>query len=173
MRSQQGLRPQDVLVLLKLAVSKGKEGRQVDLGKELGLSQFEVSMALERARRSGFIDPAKKRINRSALEEFVIHGLKYVYPAEPGAMCRGIATSHSAPPLSKQIVSNEDQYVWPHGDGDLRGQAIAPIYDSVPYAAKRDPALYELLALIDALRVGRAREKQIAIEELKRRLHES
>lgn len=174
MRSQQSLRPQDILVLLKLVASKGKQWRQVDLAQELGLSQYEISMALERAKNSGFLDNSKKRIMRSALEEFLVHGIKYVYPVRPGSVCRGIPTSHSAPPLSKHIVSNEhDQYVWPFVDGTLRGQAIAPLYESVPIAAQKDPGLHELLSLVDALRVGRAREREIAERELKRRLHEA
>ncbi len=172
MRGQQGLRPQDILLLLKLAVSKGREWRQVDLAQELGLSQFEVSAALERASRSGFLDSTKKKVVWAALLEFVLHGLKYVYPAAPGPICRGLPTAHSAPPLSREIVSNEnDQYVWPWGNGNVRGQAVEPLYKSVPEAASKDPELHELLALVDALRVGRAREREIAGEELKRRLH--
>ena len=81
-------------------------------------------------------------------------------------------TAHSALPLSKEIVSEaNDQYVWPSGDGTVRGQAIEPLYKSVPYAVSKDPELHQLLALIDALRVGRARERQIAGDELRRRLH--
>ena len=37
-------------------------------------------------------------------------------------------------------------------------------------AAKSDPKLYELLALVDTLRVGRARERTMAEEELRKRL---
>jgi hypothetical protein len=167
-----GLKPQDVLVLLKMAASKDRSWRLIDLAQELGLSLSEVSMALERSKRARLLDSSKKKINLPALLEFVLHGLKYVYPAEPGALCRGVPTAHSAPPLSKEIVSNDnDQYVWPSGDGKVRGQAIEPLYASVPQAATRDPALHELLALVDALRVGRARERQLASEELKRRLH--
>jgi len=174
MRSQSSLRPQDILLLLKLAVSPDKQWRQVDLARELGLSQYEVSVSLERARNSRLLDSSKKQVMRSALLELVLHGLKYVYPAEPGPVVRGIPTSHSAPPLAKRIVSEEhDQYVWPSGQGTMRGQAIEPIYDSAPEAARRDPKLHELLALVDALRVGRARERQIATEELTRRLHEA
>lgn len=129
-------------------------------------------MALERARRARLIDSSKKRVILSSLLEFVLHGLKYAYPAEPGALCRGVPTSHSALPLSKRIVSNDDdQYVWPSGEGTVRGQAIEPLYSSVPLAVGKDPELYELLALVDALRVGRARERQIAADELTRRLH--
>lgn len=75
-------------------------------------------------------------------------------------------------PLSKTIVSEPyDQYVWPYADGNVRGQSVAPLYPSVPYAASRDPKLHEFLALIDALRVGRARERNLAVEEIKKRLH--
>ncbi|MDE2143397.1 MAG: hypothetical protein KGJ84_13390 [Elusimicrobia bacterium] len=171
MNTPSGLKPQDVLVLLKMVASKDRSWRLVDLAQELGLSLSEVSMALERAKRARLIDSSKKRINRTSLLEFVLHGVKYAYPAEPGALCRGVPTSHSAPPLSKRIVSNDDdQYVWPSGEGTVRGQAIEPLYSSVPLAVGKDPELHELLALVDALRVGRARERQIAGEELTRRL---
>lgn len=171
MRVLQGIKPQDVLVLLKLCLWKDREWRHVDLSNDLGLSQTEVSFALARCRASGFLDEGKKRVNRSALLEFLAHGLKYVYPVQPGALCRGMPTAHSASPLSKRIVSDEhDQYVWPSSGGKMRGQAIEPLYESAPFAAEKDPRLHELLALVDALRVGRAREKSLAAEELGRRL---
>ena len=171
-KTQQGIKPQDILVLLKLVVSEDRQWRLVDLAQELGLSQSEVSMALERAKHSRFLDDSKRKILKSALGEFLIHGLKYVYPASPGPICRGIPTSHSAAPLAGKIVSSEhDQYVWPHDEGTVRGQAIAPLYESAPEAARKDPQLHELLALIDAIRVGRARERALAIEEIKKRFH--
>ena len=37
--------------------------------------------------------------------------------------------------------------------------------------ARRDGRLYELLALLDALREGRNRERKIAIDELMKRIH--
>jgi hypothetical protein len=43
----------------------------------------------------------------------------------------------------------------------------------VPHAALRDPALYELLALVDAIRDGRARERNLAERVLVRRLKAS
>jgi DNA-binding transcriptional MocR family regulator len=172
MRSSGGLKPQDVLVLLKLATSGDRSWRLVDLAQELGLSLSEVSMSLERSKKSGFLDSSKKKLIRPALAEFILHGLKYAYPAAPGRVCRGMPTAHSALPLSKEIVSNkDDQYVWPWGHGNVRGQAIEPLYESAPEAASKDPKLHQLLALVDALRVGRARERQLAGEELKRRLH--
>ena len=171
MRVLQGIKPQDILILLKLCLWRDREWRHVDLAGELGLSQTEVSFALERCRMSGFVDSAKKRVLRSALVEFLAHGLKYVYPVQPGAVCRGMPTAHSAAPLSDRIRSEaDDQYVWPWADGKVRGQGIEPLYGSVPHAAAKDAQLHELLALVDALRVGRARERALALEELEARL---
>lgn len=171
MRVLQGVKPQDILVLLKICLWRDREWRHIDLASELGLSQTEVSFALERCRVSGFLDEAKKRVQRSALIEFLAHGIKYVYPVQPGPISRGMPTAHSAPPLNKRIVSDEnDPYVWPYGEGKSKGQAIVPLYESVPVAAAKDPQLYELLALVDALRVVRARERAIALVELEHRI---
>ena len=170
-RIHQGIKAQDILILLKLLASEGREWRMVDLAAELGLSQSEVSMALERSKRASLIDASKKKLIKSALEEFLLHGLKYVFPAEIGMLCRGIPTSHSAPPLAKKIVSGpDDQYVWPHPDGSLRGQAVSPLCEWAPEAARKDSRLHELLALVDALRVGHAREQALAAKELTKRL---
>ncbi|MCX5796804.1 MAG: hypothetical protein NTY77_15020 [Elusimicrobia bacterium] len=171
-RTHRGLKPQDVLVLLKLLASQGKQWRMVDLAMELGISQSEVSLALGRAGYVGLFNSEKGELVKAALEEFLLHGLKYVFPAEFGMISRGIPTSHSAPPLAQKIVSGEsDQYVWPHPDGEARGQSISPLCEWAPQAARKDPRLYELLALVDALRVGRARERALAAEELHKRLH--
>ena len=101
--------------------------------------------------------------------DFLFFGLAYVFPTAPGAVVRGMPTAHSAPPLQQLIVSDE-YYVWPDQAGEARGQAIAPLYAKVPYAARQDALLYELLALLDALRVGRAREVKLAREKLQNQL---
>lgn len=171
MRVLQGVRPQDILVLLKLCLDKDRPWRHVDLARELGLSQTEISFSLERCRASGLLDEDKRRVIRSALLEFLEHGLKYVHPARPGALARGVPTGHSAPPLSARIVSEPaDQHVWPHPEGSAFGQSIEPLYPSVPGAALQDPRLHELLALVDALRAGRARERALAADELRARI---
>lgn len=109
---------------------------------------------------------------RRALLDFLLHGVQYVFPVEPGAIVRGVPTAHAAPPLSDTIVESEEKFVWSDEEGGARGQAITPLYPTVSAAAQRDPKLYELLALVDALRVGRAREQKLAREELERRLME-
>lgn len=171
MRPFNGIKPQDIVILLKLATLGDKPWRHIDLAGALGLSQSEISFALDRCRTAGFLDSAKKNVMKTALLEFLVHGLRYVFPARPGPLTRGIPTAHSAPPLSKSIVaSEEDVYVWPWDNGKVRGQAIEPLYHNAPLAAEKDRALYELMALVDALRAGRAREKVIAARELEARL---
>ncbi len=172
MRPFNGIKPQDIVILLKLVLLRDKPWRHIDLANALGLSQPEISFALDRCKTAGFIDSAKKKVMRSALLEFLEHGIRYVFPARPGPIFRGVPTAHSAPPLSGTIVaSDEDIYVWPWDDGTIRGQEIKPLYFNAPLAAEKDRELYELLALVDAIRAGRAREKIIAIRELEARLN--
>jgi len=59
--------------------------------------------------------------------------------------------------------------VWPHPEGTVRGYSFSPIYRSAPQAAMVDKKLYELLVILDTLRSGRARERDIATEELSAR----
>lgn len=82
----------------------------------------------------------------------------------PGAIIRRIPTVHSAKPLSDLIDSNEN-YVWSSEKGTLRGESIIPLYPAVMEAALNDEDLYELLTLVDAIRIGKAREKELALKE--------
>lgn len=170
MRNFNGIKPQDIVILLKLISLGEKKWRHVDLVAALGLSQAEISFALNRCRTVGFLDSTKKKVMKAALLEFLVHGLKYVFPARPGPLSRGLPTAHSAAPLSKNIVASaEDMYVWPYEHGRARGQSIEPLYQKAPLAAEKDAELYELLALVDAVRAGRAREQALAVKELEAR----
>ena len=106
----------------------------------------------------------------NALTEFLIFGLKYVFPAEPGAIAKGIPTAHSAIPIKEKIISSTESNVWANSNGNSRGQSIEPLYKTVPDAAMDDQAFYELIALVDTIRIGKAREVQIAIDELNVRI---
>lgn len=66
--------------------------------------------------------------------------------------------------------SGESVPVWAHAEGSVRGSSVAPLYRSAPQAALADPKLYEYLALVDSLRLGRARERKAAIAEIDKRL---
>jgi hypothetical protein len=105
------------------------------------------------------------------LEEFVIHGLRYVFPPVLGGLTRGMPTSHAGPALANKLTPSADPPpVWPDADGEIRGQSFSPLCKSVPQAARADEALYELLTLVDAIRGGRARDRNLAIKEIKKRL---
>ena len=43
---------------------------------------------------------------------------------------------------------------------------VEPLHAAVPFAAMQDARLYEMLALFDALRVGKARERGMALQRL-------
>ncbi|WP_299547438.1 hypothetical protein [Seonamhaeicola sp.] len=161
--------PQDIVVLLKITTYGNASWFQEQLAEALHISQSEISKSLVRSKFAGLIDTSGKKVFKMALLEFLQYGIRYVFPEQPGALVRGIPTAHSALPLSDIIVS-EEHYVWPSGKGKMRGQAITPLYPSVVDAVQNDESLHELLALVDALRVGRAREKEIAIKELKDRI---
>ncbi len=163
------MRPQDVVILLKIIANKEHEWFQIPLAEELSMSQSEISESISRSRYARLVDSRGKNVNRMALMEFLQYGLAYVFPQHPGPIVRGFATAHSAPPLNS-IINSSELYVWPSGKGNVRGQSIIPLYPSVVEAIKRDNELYELLALADAIRVGRAREKEIAIQELRKRI---
>lgn len=160
------LKPQDVLVLLRVAGASAPWTYQ-QLSVELGLSASEVHQALRRAEASGLFDRARRRVKRHALLEFVTHGLRYVFPAKPLPGAYGIPTAHCAEPLRDQlVVGANDLLVWPHAEGLVYGEAIEPLYPSAPEAARKNPTLHRRLALLDALRVGRVRERKLAAEAL-------
>ncbi|RXP54555.1 hypothetical protein EC396_09240 [Lutibacter sp. HS1-25] len=169
MKKHNGMRPHDVVILLKIIATDNDNWLMKDIANKLHISSSEVSESLNRSVWAGLITNDKRRVFKSALLDFIIHGLKYVYPQKPGAMVRGIKTAHSAPPLSFEIQSDQN-YVWPYADGDSRGFTIEPLHPNVPKASLEDHKLYELLALLDAVRIGNTREQNLAIKELKNRI---
>ena len=162
--------PQDIAVLLLMASASEAQWSQVKLAEQLNLSQPEISNSLARSRYASLLDESGKSVRKQALLEFLQYGIAYAFPVKPGPIVRGVPTAHSASPLNKLIVSNGEEYVWPSATGQMRGQAISPLYKNVVKAVKGNSGLHELLSLVDALRVGRVREKNLAIEELKKRL---
>ena len=173
MRKHNGMRPQDVVILMKIVSLGETRWRYSDIAQSLFISQSEVAEALNRSWQARLVDSSKKRVFRSSLMEFLTYGLKYVFPAQPGSLVRGIPTAHSARPLSDMILSERESFVWPSSIGNMRGQAVTPLYPSVIKAIRKDPVLYEMLSLLDAIRVGRAREQNLAIEELSKRIKEN
>lgn len=167
------LKPQDILVLLKLIALGNKPWTFNELSVELGMSPSEVHAAAKRALAAKLAvkDGDKIRPNIRNLEEFLLHGIQYVFVPERGELNRGIPTAYAAEPMASYMVTdNEPPPVWPDPEGEVRGASYSPIYKSAPKAAKKDPKLYELLALVDGIRGGRAREREVAKKELAKRL---
>jgi DNA-binding Lrp family transcriptional regulator len=160
----------DVVVLLKLLLERRKRP-YAQVAKELSISVSEVHASVRRGILAGLIDPMTRIPIRKPLEDYLLYGVRYAFPASPGPIVRGIPTAYAAPPLAEKISSDELPPVWPDPNGIVRGYAVEPLYSSVPVAAKFDHLLYELFALVDALRIGRARERNLAGEALKERIN--
>lgn len=181
------LKPQDIVILLKilstmtLSQSYPKESlSQNRLATFLCMSVSEVNAGMKRLTKARLLELVLKdeKIivlpNKPACEECLISGVKYFFHEEIGEPTRGIATSYAGPPLNKLIsIGNDYVPVWPYVDGDQRGVALKPLYPSVPKSLIEfpDELFYEFLVLIDAIRSGKARERNIAVELLKARLN--
>ena len=181
------LSPRDVVVILKLVASGPQKWTHAKLGEELSLSPSQVFRSVFRAEMAHLLDRpvpssppgiGKTQAHRALhsrpswdnLKEFLVHGVKYAFPVERGGLTRGVPTADAGPPLNQQFAKSLNPPVWPYAEGSVRGIAFSPLYRNVPAAALRDPKLYELLALVDAIREGRAREHEIAIRELTTRI---
>ena len=163
------LKPQDILVLLKLA-TEAPSWTFDSLARELGLSASAVHRSLQRAEEADLYEGKRRKLKPVQLLEFLSHGVQYVYPAEWRGEARGRPTAWGAPPLSGQLASSSRPPVWPDATGKVRGLALKPLHPSVPDAVRKDDRLWELLALVDAIRIGSARERSLAVRELKKRL---
>jgi hypothetical protein len=168
------LRPQDVIVALKLAVRPAGTWTYAGLGQSLALSAAEVHNAVARgvqARllvRVGRETPAP---SRGAILEFLVHGVRYAFPATRGGLSRGFPTGHAAPGLAGLFATTgEAPPVWPDPGGPARGYSLSPLHSSAVKAARADDELYRLLAAVDLVRDGGARERGIGEKVLAKAL---
>jgi len=167
MRKHNGMRPQDIAILLKIIAIGDSYMRLQSLSDSMSISLSEISESLNRSSIAGLIDYRKEKISRQNLFEFLIYGVKYVFPAEPGSLAKGIATAHSHQYM-RQFFKSEMNYVWREPSGNVHGIVIEPFYKKQVEAIKNDEIFYKLMALMDVVRVGRVREQKVAIDELKR-----
>jgi DNA-binding Lrp family transcriptional regulator len=164
------LKPQDIVVALKLCVLTGRPS-YTELAKSLGISPSETHAAVRRLSEARLVDPETRVIQKTMLRNFIIHGVPIAFPAKPKEPTRGMPTAWAAPVMAGRISQAESMVpVWSSPDGKVRGVAVEPLYSSVVEASLNDQNLYDLLALVDALRLGRARERKLAEDELTKRL---
>ncbi len=166
------LRPQDIVVVLKLIGAGKRRPTYAQLASDLLMSPSEVYASIQRARAAKLLlgPELGDKPNLQAVEEFLLHGIRYVFPVEKGAMTRGLPTAHAAEPLKRKLTQEDPLPVWPYANGPARGYAFSPLYKRAPEAALKDERLYELLALVDAIREGTARERDLAKRALSSRL---
>jgi len=157
------LRPQDIFVLLKLVIWSGNQWTFDQVAHELGLSASVVHRSVDRSVRARLFAREKRQVEKAFLLEFLIHGVRFAFAPEWGGEARGIPTAWAASPLAQGLVrSDAPPPVWPDPRGTARGIALTPLDPRVPDAVRRDERLGELLALVDAIRIGGARERGLA-----------
>lgn len=177
-RQAHPMKSQDILLLLKLISMEKSGAYEADysvrhLESLTGISKSELSAALNRCIRVGLAardrQSSTPMVNRKALLGFLLHGIKYVFPVRPAELVRGMPTAFAAPVMEGKVMSAGDIInVWPDASGNAKGQAITPLFKSAPAAAKADPKLYELLAVVDAIRIGNSRETELATQLLEK-----
>lgn len=167
--AQIALHPSDVVVALRLAEAPTRT--YAELASDLFLSASTVHGAVERLGLAGLVRPTSTRgtrsVNRHALLELLEHGLRYVFPGTLAGRARGVPTAHSGPALAAEIDQGEEPIVWPTPKGSMLGQALVPLYDRAVELPARCPSVYAALTLVDALRTGRARERELASRALR------
>lgn len=166
------LKPQDVFIALKLLVLDRESWSYVKLANELAMSASEINAGVKRGLQARLLVPGAERqsprVHRRAMEEFLIHGVKYAFPPDLGPPVRGMPTMFAAKPVAQEFLFDAREIpVWPYANGDVRGPSFSPLYKSAPKAAEQDPVLYELLVLVDMIRGGRARERNLAEQRLR------
>jgi len=164
------LKGEDIVVLLKLTADPPSWTVR-SLEVELGIPRSVIQRSLVRLEQAALLEQGRRRANNGRAEEFLVHGLRYVFPPVRGGETRGVPTAWAAPPLEDKLAdSGELPPVWPDPLGSVRGIALEPLHDSAPGISRSDPALAELLALADGLRLGDARARGVAEELLRPRL---
>lgn len=162
------LRPVDILVVVGLLRERDVNWTVRALAGDLHLPSASVQRSLERL--SGTPAYANGSLSVSACQELLIHGLPFIVPGTLGGETRGVPTAWAAPPLSHALAEVGSPPVWPDASGDVRGVALTPLHPSAPTLARADPEMHALLALVDALRVGDARVRALADDQLRGRL---
>jgi hypothetical protein len=167
MMHHNGMRPQDIAVLLKIIISDSNWMSKA-IAEDLFLSPSEISYSLQRSALAGLLDSSKRKVMRRTFLEFIQYGLPRVFPAMRGPIAIGIPTAFSSPVMSSYFMTNQlnEMVVWPYAEGAVRGETISPLYPNAVQAALKDQTLYELLSLADVMRMGKIREKEIALRLL-------
>lgn len=167
------LKPQDLVVALKISLYRDGMPTFAELSRSLQISTSETHAAAQRAMHSRLLvmEDGHIRANKSTLLEFAIYGACYAFPISEGPVMRGMPTGASAPAMRKQFDhAGMMQLVWPYVGGTERGRSIIPLYAKAPVACEADSELYAILAALDSVRGGAAREREAAVNLIRQAL---
>lgn len=166
------MKSSDLLTLLGLLRRSAHPQWTVrSLAGELHLPQAAVQRSLVRLGHTPAYDPTNRRINLSATETLLRDALPFVAPGKVGGPTRGVPTAWAAPVLSRYFGPvDELPPVWPAPEGEARGLTVEPLHPAAVELARADAWMYEMLALLDGVRLGDARVRGIAQELLHERL---
>lgn len=175
------LKPHDVVVALKLIAPdpEGPAPTYARLSLAVGLSASETHASVARGLSAGLLRKAPNQTgrtmpiaNRTGLSEFLVHGLKYVWPAKRGKITRGIPTATSNPVVATllDVPIPSIPLVWPHAEGSVRGESVEPLCARAAALCPLDSELHTWLSLVDALRLREGREASLAAGAIERRL---
>ncbi|MBE7496784.1 MAG: hypothetical protein HS117_17720 [Verrucomicrobiaceae bacterium] len=173
------LKPHDILVTLKLLLAPEETPpTYAGLAAALQMSASEAHSAVARAVEAGLLRKPLAGSGRTmplpvraALREFLVSGVKYVWPAGRGPVTRGVPTAGSLPAVASLLGMPQPDLamVWPHPEG-VRGESVEPLYPRAAAVVANDAALHEWLALIDILRLKTGREAALAAAAIQKKL---
>jgi DNA-binding transcriptional MocR family regulator len=167
------LHQSDIYVLAGLLAEEDGAWTYRELARELGIPHPLVQRALQRAEEAGLYSGASRSVHLPNVEEFLLHGLRFLAPGKLGSVVAGDPAAWAAPPMARLIHESADlPPVWPASHGRLRGLELPPLHEAAVEASERLPRLAELLSIIDSLRAGDVRVRSVAGEQLRKRLRE-
>ena len=167
MTGQQNLKSCDIAICLYLAQNGSAPFSAI--GRSVGVSTGQAFNGVTRLRRAGLLSQESADVAVERLIRFCVHGIPVAFAPAFGPTVLGIPTALSAPPFDG-LIESAAPTVWPDPTGTIRGEGLEPLYPGALLTAARSPKVYELLAIIDVLRVGQARERRLAEELLTARL---
>lgn len=168
------LRPQDLLLTLQIWRQGNREWSFASLSESLQLSLGEAHGGVQRASNAGLLYETKNGL-RAAIPrvlQFILHGVPVTFFAKRGGITRGLPTGVHMPTWLEQIKPQERDMVtvWPHPEGTSRGESIEPLYPTVPEVSKKDTGFYEIVSLIEVMRIGHPIEKKAAASILENKI---
>lgn len=163
----------DIYVLSGL-LAHGEGWTYRSLAERLHVPHPVVQRALSRAQAVDLYSAERRKVHLPHFEEFATHALRFVAPAQLGALMPGVPAAWGAEPMASAIRSSgeEPPPVWPYAHGRVRGQAIEPLHPAAPEAVEDWPQLGEILAILDSLRAGDPRVREVAEDLLSKMLRE-